>query len=142
MNEINDKIKEAVLYCEDALFYLNEAESSVDSAKGWGIFDMIGGGFFSTMIKRGKMREVEENMQKAQDVMYMINTDLEEVSQMLDVNIKTGEFLTFADYFFDGFVVDFLVQGKINEAKTQISDSKKNVEALKEALEKMLEERN
>lgn len=142
MNEIKDKLKEAVLYCEDALFYLNEAENSVDSAKGWGIFDMIGGGFFSTMIKRGKMREVEENMQKAQDVMYMINADLEEVSQMLDVNIKTGEFLTFADYFFDGFVVDFLVQRKINEAKTQISDSKKNVEELKKALEKMLEERN
>ena len=37
MNEIKDKLKEAVLYCEDALFYLNEAENSVDSAKGWGI---------------------------------------------------------------------------------------------------------
>ena len=34
-----------------------------------------------------------------------------------NLNIDTGDFLSFADYFFDGFVVDWVVQDRINNAK-------------------------
>ena len=39
----------------------------------------------------------------------------------MDIRLEVGDFLTLADFFFDGFVADYLVQTKISEAKRQIS---------------------
>ena len=40
-----------------------------------------------------------------------------------EFHIQTGDFLSFADYFFDGFVADMLVQSKINDARRQVEDA-------------------
>ncbi|MFR0953845.1 MAG: hypothetical protein ACLSGK_14050 [Lachnospiraceae bacterium] len=40
-----------------------------------------------------------------------------DVNMACNLNIDTGDFLSFADYFFDGFVVDWVVQDRINNAK-------------------------
>ena len=45
-----------------------------------------------------------------------------------DLNIDAGGFLSFADYFFDGFFVDWMVQDKINRAKEQVSEAIRQVE--------------
>ena len=42
--------------------------------------------------------------------------------------METGTFLTFADYFLDGFLTDWLVQTKILEAKRQVDDAIEKVE--------------
>ena len=34
-----------------------------------------------------------------------------------------GDFLTFADYFFDGFAVDWMVQDQINKARNQVEEA-------------------
>lgn len=36
------------------------------------------------------------------------------------VIMKVGSFLSFADFFFDGFVADYLVQSKISDVKEQV----------------------
>ena len=40
-----------------------------------------------------------------------------------EFRIETGDFLTFADYFFDGLVADWLVQSKINDARRQVENA-------------------
>ena len=49
--------------------------------------------------------------------------ELMDVEDIPEFHIETGDFLTFADYFFDGFVADMLVQSKINEAKRQVENA-------------------
>ena len=44
--------------------------------------------------------------------------------------MEVGSFLSFADFFFDGFVADYLVQSKISEAKEQVSDAIDKVESI------------
>ena len=39
-----------------------------------------------------------------------------------------GDFLTFADFFFDGFLADVMVQSKINNAKKQVDEAIRRVE--------------
>ena len=46
-----------------------------------------------------------------------------DVDNIPEFHIQTGDFLTFADYFFDGFVADMLVQSKINDARRQVEDA-------------------
>lgn len=44
--------------------------------------------------------------------------------------MEVGSFLSFADFFFDGFVADYLVQSKISDAKGQVSDAIRRVEQI------------
>ena len=46
-----------------------------------------------------------------------------DVDNIPEFRIETGDFLTFADYFFDGIVADWLVQSKINDAKRQVDNA-------------------
>ena len=39
-----------------------------------------------------------------------------------------GDFLSFADYFFDGFLADMMVQSRIREAQRQVNDAIYRVE--------------
>ena len=41
-----------------------------------------------------------------------------------------GDFLTFADFFFDGFLADILVQSKIRQAQDRIDDAIYRVESV------------
>ena len=47
-----------------------------------------------------------------------------------DIKIEAGSFLLFADFFFDGLVADYLVQSRIGEARSQVSDTIERVETL------------
>lgn len=37
-------------------------------------------------------------------------------NEMMKKEMEVGSFLSFADFFFDGFVADYLVQSKISDA--------------------------
>lgn len=139
MKDINTEILEAIDAADEALIHLREAEGFINSAGNWGIFDILGGGFFATLIKRDKMSNVEVSIQKAQKSIERLNVELHDIEGMIDVNIETGDFLTFADYFFDGFIADLMVQQKISDAKNEIANSIINIEELKSILENILE---
>ena len=47
--------REAINAGNRALRSLREAQDNLNSAKNWGIWDMFGGGFISTMAKHSKM---------------------------------------------------------------------------------------
>ena len=53
----------------------------------------------------------------------------------VDLHINTADFLTFADWFFDGFAVDWLVQNRINRAREQVGEAIRRVERILSALE-------
>ena len=42
---------------------------------------------------------------------------------MEELSVENGEFLKFADFFFDGLIADLLVQSKINDAKQEIDNA-------------------
>ena len=46
----------------------------------------------------------------------------------VNLNIDTHDFLTFADFFFDGLVADWLVQDRINDARMQVDEAIRRVE--------------
>lgn len=48
---------------------------------------------------------------------------LRDVSLPLDLRMEVGGFLSFADFFFDGLIADYLVQSRIGEAREQVEDA-------------------
>lgn len=60
---------------------------------------------------------------RARAALKRFQKELMDVENIPDFRIETGDFLTFADYFFDGIVADWLVQSKINDARRQVENA-------------------
>ena len=120
-NDIMRKeMAEAIQAGERALKSLRSAQSQLNGAKNWGLFDMLGGGLFSSIIKHSKMNDASRYMEEAKRDLLTFQRELRDVSVPLELKMEIGSFLSFADFFFDGFVADYLVQSKIAEAREQV----------------------
>lgn len=126
--------REAIQAGEYALQYLQKAGKELDSAKNWGIMDIIGGGFFATMLKRDKMDKARRYMEEAGYALKSFSKELADIDQMVKLNLDTGGFLSFADLFFDGLAVDWIVQNQINDARNQVAYAIRTVEDILNAL--------
>lgn len=115
---------------------LSRAEDRLGSAKNWGTYDMLGGGMISTAIKHNRIDEAREAIHSAQGALRRFQTELKDVERdVSSVHIDIGGMLTFADYFFDGFIMDWMVQGRINDSLAQVSEKRNQVSRIVSELE-------
>lgn len=122
--------QEAVAAGNRALKSLRNAQRELDSARNWGIVDLLGGGMVSTFIKRSRMKEAQSLMDEAKRDMQEFRRELGDICMDENLNVKTGDFLTFADYFFDGILADWLVQDRIQKARDQAAEAVRRVEEI------------
>ena len=114
------EIREAINAGERALRSLQDAKSSLDSARGWGILDLLGGRGLSGLIKHVKIGDARSSLDQAKADLDCFGRELSDVRGIQGLDIEIGDFLTFADFFFDGFLADIMVQGKIRQAQDKI----------------------
>ena len=84
---------------------------------------MLGGGFIASMVKHSKMNEAAELMEEAKERLQRFQRELFDVDVPQEFQMEISGFLSFADFFFDGIVADYLVQSKINDAREQVDDA-------------------
>lgn len=136
MNEYDyqKEVNEAIQAANTALYWLNEANQYLSSAGGWGVVDILGGGLISTFAKHGKIEKAKSAMEQAKCAVQNLKKELQDVNMVSHINLEVGNFLTFADFFFDGIVADWLVQSKIREAQKQINDAVYQINSIKNQL--------
>ncbi|MFT3982870.1 MAG: hypothetical protein QM697_03095 [Lachnospiraceae bacterium] len=135
--DVNKEIREAISAGERALNSLREAQDYLKSAGNWGIVDILGGGLITDLIKHSKLNNASECMEAARQDLRSFQRELDDVNEYLP-NIQIGDFLTFADFFFDGFIADMFVQSKIGDAKEQVAEAIDQVERIVSRLRKEL----
>lgn len=135
--DIEKEKREAVEAGQRALKSLRTARENLNSAKNWGVVDMLGGGFFTTMLKHSKMDQARQNMEQAKFALRNFSKELNDVNMSCNLNIDIGDFLSFADYFFDGFFVDWMVQDRINNARHQVEEAIRRTEYIINQLKQM-----
>ena len=123
MYDRQKEIAEAITAGERALSSLAAAEKSLSSAKNWGIVDLLGGGMLTTFIKRSHMKDASAYLEEARENLRIFRSELSDVDTLDDALLDRSVFLSFADYFFDGFVADFLVQSRIQETRRKIAQT-------------------
>ena len=114
---------EAIEAGKRARLSLENAMGALDSARGWGIYDMLGGGFISTMIKHSKMDKASTYIEQAKADLSAFSRELGDIDGYTDVNLSTGDFWGFADWFFDDILTDWMMQGRINDARRQVQQA-------------------
>ena len=117
--------QEAIYAGERALQSLREAQEQLRKARNWGIYDIIGGGLFSSLIKHSKIDNARSCIERAKYDLQVFNRELCDVSMTLDFDI--GDFLTFFDLM-DSFLADIMVQSKIADASRKVEDAIYRVE--------------
>ena len=124
--------REAIYAGECALDSLYEAQNQLRKARNWGIYDIIGGGFFSSLIKHSKIDNARTCIERAKYDLQKFSDELRDVSYNLDVDI--GSFLTFFDLM-DSFLADVLVQSKLAYASHKIEDAIYKVQQILRSLQ-------
>ncbi len=130
------EIQEAIEAADVALDHLERAKRCLSSASGWGLWDTIGGGFISGLIKHGKMSDAEHEINEAKRALSRFSQELRDVDGYSSVHINGV--LTFGDLFCDGFLMDVIVQSKIGKARRECDDAISQVQQIKNDLKRML----
>lgn len=117
MTQIDQReIREAIQAGEAALRSLERAMEKMGSEKNWGIFDMMGGGLFSSLFKHSKIDRASADIEEAKRQLAVFKRELEDVSISEDFSVGIGDGLRFIDTFLDNVFADVVVQSRINSA--------------------------
>lgn len=117
------QIREAIAAGQQALAHLEDAKECLSSAKGWGVWDMLGGGFLSSMIKHSKIDEATKCLEEAKYYLKNFQNECKDIQMPMEFQVDIGSFLTFADFFFDGLVADWMVQSRLKDAYDEVEDA-------------------
>ncbi len=129
--------QEAIRAGERALDSLRDTQHYLGGARLWGIVDLFGGETFSGLLKHMKLRDAKRSMERAKSDLRAFQKEIRDVRSLQDVDIDIGGFLTFADFFFDGVIADYLVQSKIRKARAQVEEAIRRVEQILDELRRM-----
>ena len=128
------ELDEALEAADYALDSLRKAERDLDSASRWGMFDILGGGLISTLIKHNDMDDAQAHMEEAKGALEKLSQELKDVDYQINLDFTVSDFLSFADYFFDGLLADLFVQDRIDEAEQQVKEAITKVENIRDHL--------
>ena len=131
---MRQEIMEAINAGERALYSLRQAKEKLNHARTWGIVDLFGGGFFTDIMKHSKLDDAARYIEDAKYDLNVFQREIRDVSVYSDLRIELGGFLSFADFFCDGIVADYLVQSRIAKARMQIDHA---ISEVSEALSRL-----
>ncbi|NGP60247.1 hypothetical protein FLT15_18510 [Paenibacillus thiaminolyticus] len=98
---------------------------------------MLGGGTIATYLKHNRYDDAKAELHNANHRLRRFGRELEDVQKLRQTAqaVDIGAGLTFADYVFDGFLTDWMVQGRINRSLERMEEAIRHVQATLRRLE-------
>lgn len=131
------EIKEAINAGNQVKRGLSGVLESLEKAKSWGTYDMIGGGTVSSMVKHSHLDDARSKVEEVQRQLSRFHTELADVNLTSDLSIDTDGMIRFADIFFDNFFIDYSVQNRIRESIRNVENTSSKVSSILGKLELM-----
>jgi DNA repair exonuclease SbcCD ATPase subunit len=101
---------------------LESAMTSLEKAGSWGTWDLLGGGTITTAIKRSHMGDAQDHIARANSLLRRFEKELQDLNRTAQIHIENESLLTFADYFFDGLIADWIVQKRISGSLEKVKE--------------------
>ncbi len=135
--ENNLQVNRAISLTNSLISLLNDAESNLSSARNWGFLDILGGGLLTDLIKHSKLNKASQSMQEVNYLMQELQHALGSIQIPQDYSMNVGGFETFADFVFDGAIVDIYMTSKIMSSLNEVKELKARLFELKRRLERI-----
>ncbi|MDF2884308.1 MAG: hypothetical protein K0R54_4875 [Clostridiaceae bacterium] len=131
------ELDEAISAGSLVLDRLIDVESSLNSAKGWGTWDMLGGGLISDLAKHSHIDDAKNTVEDVKMLLNNFHSELADINISSSIIIDIDGFTKFADFFFDGIFADWVVQSRINDSIDSVLKVKSNVDEILIRLKQM-----
>lgn len=119
--------QEAIRAGERALNSLREARAQLGDARGFGVWDLLGGRSWISLFKHMKISRAREAIDRAKYDLSAFDRELRDISMNIDINIS--DVLTIFD-FLDSFIADIMVQSRLVEACRKLDEAIYRVETV------------
>jgi len=107
----------------------------LQSAGNWGSWDVWGGGLLVKSMKYSHLDGAQSEVHRAQQHLRTFGRELRDVGEQLQASLEIADSMKFADYFFDGLIVDWLVQNRIEASIKAAQDVATRVRGILNRLE-------
>lgn len=135
------ELDEAIAAGDRVKHALVDVRNSLEKAANWGTFDTLGGGMISDLVKHQHIDDANNSLHQAQTRMRQFQKELLDVQEQAKLSVDISGMLKFADFFFDGFIADFMVLGKINQSLEQTRNHQMKVNDILLKLKAQAEEK-
>ncbi len=111
------EVAEAIAAGQKARQAVNQVLHDLKSAQGWGTWDLLGGGLVATAIKHNRIDDARQAAYEVQEALRRFQRELADVEGSAKFIVEDiSSFETFADFFFDGLIIDWVVQARIDRS--------------------------
>ena len=128
------EIDEAIAAGHEALAALRDAADSLDSAKRWGVVDVLGGGLLTSVVKHSRLGDANRALAKARAAIRRFTQELADVRELADLNANVSSWNAFFDIACDNVLADLLVQKEISDTVDRVDDA---IDKVKEAVRRL-----
>ena len=131
------EINEAIFAGQNALSAICEAEQLMSSARGFGIWDMLGGGLISGLFKHSQIDKAQECVNRAQSALQGFQRELQDLNMNINYGVQFDGATKAIDLIFDNILVDALIQSRIKETQENLKKSEYQVRQALDKLQQM-----
>lgn len=140
LTEQERELEEAIAAGTTALRTTAEIMQTIESAKDWATFDLLGGGLLADFAKHDKLDDAQHMVENLQVQLQRFNKELSDVTIRAYLQVSIDGMLKFADFFFDGLLADAAVLDKIKQSLHQVEQTREDILTILRQLQDELED--
>lgn len=134
------ELKEARSAADISIAKIDCGLSQLESASSWGIFDILGGGLFSSLVKRNKIGQANLSLEEISASLKSLNKELSDVDISLPDAIPDRLSDELFDLVFDNIFTDIRVQGEIKENLVALKELRYAIVEIREKIDREIRE--
>ena len=129
------KIEEILDTGRVTLNSLKQAQIKLDSVKSWITIDGFGGSLLISIVKHSKIEETLQVLEEAKKNVRRFQLQLKTIELPMEVKKDVGIFVSFATFFLDGTVENYLIKERVGDVTEQLDDAVRMVECICKGLQ-------
>lgn len=134
------ELKEARSAADISIAKIDGGLSQLESASSWGIFDILGGGLFSSLVKRNKIGHANLSLEEISVSLKSLNKELSDVDISLPDAIPDRLSDELFDLVFDNIFTDIRVQGEIKENLVALKELRYAIVEIRDKVDREIRE--
>lgn len=124
------ELKEARQALVDLKNEIDKTIKITESASRWGLFDLFADSGIVGLVKRGKIKDINSNLEIVRDKLEVAKRELNDIRIDLDEEIPDSTYDFFVDVIFDNIFTDLRVNREIKEIREKLEDLGDRVDEL------------